>query len=173
MLSFWHCRERSLRGGAAPLCAHAAWRGGPPALNASGLRVCINPIDEHSCRVDEEEGSDGAHNSVDDGGGAAPPIGQAEDIYLIYGSSSRTTTNYNRKDVELHVFRFSKISTATNNFSPENKIGEAWVLWREIRELELVDPTLRVTGPRSEMSRCVHVALPGGPAHDVRCGLHS
>ncbi|MQM17127.1 hypothetical protein Taro_050096 [Colocasia esculenta] len=40
-----------------------------------------------------------------------------------------------------------------------NLPGYAWDLWREGRELELVDPTLGNTGPHREMSRCVHVAL--------------
>ncbi|KAH7837740.1 hypothetical protein Vadar_017424 [Vaccinium darrowii] len=59
------------------------------------------------------------------------------------------------------------IQVATNNFSDDNKIGEggfgsvykAWKLWREGMPLALMDPTLEGSYSKTEVTRCIHIAL--------------
>ncbi|PWA66026.1 Apple-like protein [Artemisia annua] len=68
---------------------------------------------------------------------------------------------------EVHYFTFQSISTATNNFSSTNKLGEggfgevykAWELWNEGRGLELMDPVLEDSCTPKEVMTCIHVGL--------------
>ncbi|KAI3495805.1 hypothetical protein L1887_38151 [Cichorium endivia] len=65
------------------------------------------------------------------------------------------------------VISFSDIREVTNNFSEENKLGEggygpvykAYVLWKDERGMEFIDPSLNDTFSRYKLTRCIQVAL--------------
>nr|TKR83501.1 cysteine-rich receptor-like protein kinase 10 [Populus alba] len=85
--------------------------------------------------------------------------------------------------VESLQFDLSSIEAATNNFSPDNKLGEggfgevyknssfyqsdngmdllsyAWKQWTNGTALELMDATLGDSYSRNEITRCLHIAL--------------
>uniref|UniRef100_A0A1D1XGZ9 Cysteine-rich receptor-like protein kinase 7 n=1 Tax=Anthurium amnicola TaxID=1678845 RepID=A0A1D1XGZ9_9ARAE len=53
-----------------------------------------------------------------------------------------------------------KKSTSIYHFGTTlNLSGHAWELWRERRELELMDPSMGNSVPRNEFARFIHVAL--------------
>nr|TKS07816.1 hypothetical protein D5086_0000108560 [Populus alba] len=69
--------------------------------------------------------------------------------------------------VESLQFDLSSIEAATNNFSPDNKLGEggfgevykAWKQWTNGTALELMDASLGDSYSRNEITRCLHIAL--------------
>ncbi|KAK8643675.1 hypothetical protein V6N13_012958 [Hibiscus sabdariffa] len=73
----------------------------------------------------------------------------------------------NKEHLELPLFNFVAIASATNNFSDSNKIGtggfgivyKAWLLWNDGKALELMDGCLEDSCVEAQVVRCVHVGL--------------
>ncbi|KAK8647742.1 hypothetical protein V6N13_121469 [Hibiscus sabdariffa] len=73
----------------------------------------------------------------------------------------------NKEDLELPLFDFVAVASATNNFSDSNKIGtggfgivyKAWLLWNDGKALELMDGCLEDSCVEAQVVRCVHVGL--------------
>ncbi|KAH7837961.1 hypothetical protein Vadar_020179 [Vaccinium darrowii] len=60
----------------------------------------------------------------------------------------------------LDYFLFDPQEQAKLDWSRRYKIiGGAWKLWREGRPLDLMDPTLEGSHSRTEVTRCIHIAL--------------
>nr|GMD99206.1 bulb-type lectin domain-containing protein [Ipomoea batatas] len=68
----------------------------------------------------------------------------------------------------LKVFSYDWAVAATNNFSPQYKLGQggfggvykAWELWNRGAVLQLVDPTLNsIFGSEEQLHRCINVGL--------------
>ncbi|KAG8385670.1 hypothetical protein BUALT_Bualt03G0069300 [Buddleja alternifolia] len=80
---------------------------------------------------------------------------------------NRESLPVNDDDQDIPLFDMKTISAATNNFCFTNKIGQggfgpvyqAWKLWIERRDMELIDPVLAESLVETETKRCIQIGL--------------
>ncbi|KAI8552699.1 hypothetical protein RHMOL_Rhmol06G0286700 [Rhododendron molle] len=87
--------------------------------------------------------------------------------WIFWKRGKKTSLKPEKEDIELPLFDLITVSTATNNFSNDHKIGEggfghvykAWLLWKEDKALELMDSCLEDSYVQFQVLRCIQVGL--------------
>ncbi|PON41047.1 Cysteine rich receptor like kinase [Parasponia andersonii] len=95
--------------------------------------------------------------------------GSTNHIVGTYGYMSPEYAMHGQFSVKSDVFSFGVLvleilSGKKNNFSFQSHsagdlLSFAWELWKERTPLELLDPTIRHSFSRNEVTRCIHIAL--------------
>ncbi|XP_034690509.1 G-type lectin S-receptor-like serine/threonine-protein kinase At1g61420 [Vitis riparia] len=115
----------------------------------------MNPkiSDFGTARIFEPNASEVKTNNIVGTPGFMPPE------YAMWGVYSRKTDVYSFGVLLLEIVsREMNIPCGSKN-GAGNLINHAWKLWGEGNSLELVDPAVRDPHSRTQMLRCIHVAL--------------
>ncbi|KAK7243825.1 hypothetical protein RIF29_38637 [Crotalaria pallida] len=79
--------------------------------------------------------------------------------YAMNGVFSRKSDVYGYGVLMLEIVSGRRNNSFNVASNPINLVGHAWELWKEGRELELVDPAINDSAVKDQVLRCIHVGL--------------